>query len=231
MVGDDRMTATPEPARGDQDRTGDLTTNMPGDAARRRATQLRRQAPVRTAIARLLNVHTQESAFRTGAEGEVLVARRLASLGSDWRVLHAVPVGGNGSDIDHVVIGPAGVFTLNTKNHAGKAVRVAERSILVNGQRTDYLAKSRFEAQRSSRLLSSACGFAVTVVPVIVVITSQLTVRRNPSGVHVVGRKHIRRWLRHQPPQLTTQMVEEIFDHARRPGTWTPPSKGRRPPG
>jgi hypothetical protein len=150
-----------------------------------------------------------------------MVARRLAKLGSDWHVLHAVPVGDRGSDIDHVVVGPPGVFTLNTKNHAGKSVWVAERAFLVNGQRTDYLRKSRFEAQRSSQLLSSACGFAVTVEPVIVVIASRLTIKHRPTGVHVVGRKRVVRWLRHQPPVLKSQGVEEIFERARTASTWT----------
>ncbi|WP_371261683.1 nuclease-related domain-containing protein [Arthrobacter sp. ov118] len=31
-----------------------------------------------------------------------------------------MPVGAGASDVDHVLIGPAGVFTLNTKNHAGQ---------------------------------------------------------------------------------------------------------------
>ncbi|MBG6212216.1 hypothetical protein RCH23_000129 [Cryobacterium sp. CAN_C3] len=44
----------------------------------------------------------------------------LSKLGPEWTVLHAVPVGSGSSDIDHVVIGPAGVFTINTKNHTGK---------------------------------------------------------------------------------------------------------------
>ena len=33
-------------------------------------------------------------------------------------------VGAGVSDIDNVLIGPAGVFTLNTKNHVGTDVRV-----------------------------------------------------------------------------------------------------------
>jgi hypothetical protein len=33
----------------------------------------------------------------------------------EWTVLHSVPVGTGSTDIDHIAIGPAGVFTLNTK--------------------------------------------------------------------------------------------------------------------
>jgi hypothetical protein len=101
----------------------DLAMNRPGQAARRKAQELQRAAPVRSFVARLLRVLTDERAWRVGADGEEEVGGRLRKLGNAWHVLHvlhAVPVGTNGGDIDHVVIGPPGVFTLNTKNHPRK---------------------------------------------------------------------------------------------------------------
>ncbi|MBF4563125.1 NERD domain-containing protein [Microbacterium sp. VKM Ac-2870] len=53
-----------------------------------------------------------------GTLGELDVATRLAALEDDsWTVLHSVPVGTRGSDIDHVIVSAAGVFTVNTKFH------------------------------------------------------------------------------------------------------------------
>ena len=43
----------------------------------------------------------------------------ITQVGRKWHVIHSVP-SEKGADIDHVVIGPAGVFTLNTKNPATK---------------------------------------------------------------------------------------------------------------
>ena len=206
--------------RSDVTGDGDLTGHRPGAAARRRAVELRRSRPVGTGVARVFGIHTQERAFRVGADGEELVARRLGKLGRDWHVLHAVPIGSRGSDIDHVVVGPAGVFTLNTKHHPGKSVWVSERSFMVEGQRTTYLRNSRFEADRAARLLSSACGFGVAVEPVIVVIAAKLTLRSAPSDVHVVAGKEIARWLTRRPTVLTPEGVGEIFGHARRASTW-----------
>ncbi len=53
-----------------------------------------------------------------GATGEEQVGGLLESLpGSDWRVLHDVRIGrGN---VDHIAIGPPGVFTVETKSHPG----------------------------------------------------------------------------------------------------------------
>ena len=70
-----------------------------------------------------------------GALGELEVARRLSALGPGWYVLHSVPVGTGASDLDHIVIGPAGVFTINTKHHRGQRVWVGAKRILVNARR------------------------------------------------------------------------------------------------
>lgn len=198
----------------------DLALNRPGERARQQAVERRQQSPVKTLLGRALRLHTEERAWRVGADGEEEVARRLRKLPDGWRVIHAVPVGERGSDIDHVVVGPGGVFTLNTKNHSRSKVWVAERSFLVNGQRTDYLRNARHEASRASRLLAAACRTGVLVEPVIVVLATELTIKAKLDGVHVVARRQIARWLSRRPPRLTSEVVAHIFEHARRDTTW-----------
>jgi Nuclease-related domain len=180
----------------------------------------REQAPVKTFVARVLRVHTEERAWRVGADGEEEVARRLRKLKDGWHILHAVPIGTRDADIDHVVIGPGGIFTLNTKNHRGKRVWISQRTFLVNGQRTDYLRNSRHEATRAARLLSSAAGFEVAVEPVIVVLAAELTIKASPDGVHVVAHTKAARWLNRLPTRLPPDVVAQIFDVARRDTTW-----------
>lgn len=90
----------------------------------------------------------EAASFQRGAEGEAETGRVLAGLPPGWRTLHAVPVGTRGSDIDHVVFGPGGVFTLNTKHHRGKNVWVAGHTFMVSGQRQHYLRNSRHEGER-----------------------------------------------------------------------------------
>jgi hypothetical protein len=57
--------------------------------------------------------------WRRGAEGEEVVGRVLEQLSGDgWHVLHDVSFGrGN---IDHIAVGPGGVFTVETKSHGGR---------------------------------------------------------------------------------------------------------------
>jgi hypothetical protein len=54
-----------------------------------------------------------------GNDGERHVGKILEGLASDgWRVLHDIPF--SYGNIDHVLIGPAGLIALETKSHGGK---------------------------------------------------------------------------------------------------------------
>lgn len=144
----------------------DLAQRRAGAMAREQARALKQAAPVRTFVARVLGVHTDERAWRIGADGEEMVAAQLAKLARKdprWHFLHAIPVGENGADIDHLVVGPGGVYSLNAKHHPGAKVWVGGNTLMINGQRQPYIRNSRFEAQRASKLLTAGCGFAVVV--------------------------------------------------------------------
>lgn len=198
----------------------DLALNRPGETLREKSDEIRQAHPVMVFILRLFGAHSDERAWRRGAEGEEEVAYQLRKLGEGWRVLHSVPVGAGDTDIDHVVIGPPGVFTLNTKNHLGGRVTVYAKAIYVNGKYRPYITKSRAEGKRASRLLSAACGFGVDARPLIVIVANDLRIKNLPDDVDVVGRRVVSRWLANGPPKLSQDEVEAIYAVARRRSTW-----------
>jgi hypothetical protein len=168
--------------------------HVPGQAARAQAeaelAAMRERSRVGTFLARTFDMKTDERAWRVGAGGEETIGTRLEKLRKHgWHVLHAVPVGDRGSDIDHVVIGPGGVWTLNTKTHPGRRVWVGKQQVRVDGHKTDYLPNSRHEAERASRLLTGACGFPVFVKAALVFLTGTLipdvTIKQSPEGGRV----------------------------------------------
>jgi hypothetical protein len=203
----------------------DLAQRAAGAMARQQAIALKEAAPVRTLVARLLGVRTDERAWRIGADGEEMVAAQLAKLARKdprWQFLHAIPVGTRGSDIDHLVVGPGGVFTLNAKHHPRSNVWVGGDTLLVNGQREPYIRNSRHEARRAGRLLSRACGFPVAVMGVVVPVgANNVTIRTPPVDVVVVNRMRLARWLLDRRPVLPNDAVVAIFEAARRSTTWS----------
>jgi hypothetical protein len=203
----------------------DLAENRPGQAARQRALEAAAAHPAKAFWGRLLSVHTDERAWRLGADGEELVGRILHRLVAKrdprWRVIHSVPVGTRGSDFDHVVIGPGGVFTLNAKHHPRARIWVRGDTLLVNGARKPYVRNSRHEAERAARLLAAACGFRVEVTGVVVPVNaSDIVVKQAPAGVHVVNRRRLGRWLRTRAHVLDAVTIDVIYGAARRPSTW-----------
>jgi Nuclease-related domain len=159
---------------------------------------------------------------RDGKQREVGRKLNKWAARNGWHVLHAVPVGRAGADIDHVVIASFGVVTINTKA-TRTGVWVGEYGMTVGGKKVDYLRKSRAEARRARRLLARAVQFDVPVQPAIVFTGARrFSVRRGgPPDVAVLGSpRALRRWLRKQPAQLADRQVAAIYQAARSPATW-----------
>jgi hypothetical protein len=165
----------------------------------------------------------QSRSWLVGAAGERRVAEVLLSLTrSDplWQSIHSVPVGTRGSDIDHVVLGPGGIFTINTKHHPRGTVWVGGDVILVNGVARPYVRNSRHEAARASRPM--ACGFRVPVRGLVVTVGATLTMKTAPADVIVLDARGLSRWLGRQPLMLSVSTLGHVYAAARRESTWGP---------
>ncbi len=103
--------------------------------------------------------------FFKGARGEERVALILRDLPDRYHVFNDFLAGG--SHIDHVVVGPAGVFAIETKNWRG-VVTVEDGHILVDGQLPSRppLAQARQEAALVKAALAKS-GWSGDVTPVL----------------------------------------------------------------
>lgn len=201
-----------------------LSSRVPAHAVMTELLRAHAALPPRSRLARALGRSPLTDDTRPwfqGALGEVEVARHMARLEPQWRVLHAVPVGAKGSDIDHVVIGPGGVFTLNAKHHAGQSVWVGGRTLMVGGQKVPHVRNAGHEALRAGQRLTAALGREVTVRGIIAVVGAKsLTVKEQPATVTVLTAQRLVRWLHQQPAVLGPEDVAAIAAVAARPGTW-----------
>jgi len=89
-----------------------------------------------------------------GRHGEIVVGRQLEQLRTrDYRVYHDIP--GEGFNIDHVLIGPAGVIVIETKTIRKRArgnptIFYDGKRILVDGQCPDRDPIAQVRASRDS---------------------------------------------------------------------------------
>lgn len=153
------------------------------------------------------------------ALGDVVVGPVLGQLGQRWDVLHDVPIG-SGRTIDHVAIGPGGVFAIRAVHAGGDEVVVDGEVLTVDGIVRDDLPELAAAADVAARVLAPALG-EVTVTPVFVVVDAGRLVRRaEPERVRVVELPHLRRALAQGQPRLNGETVASISDLADRPSTW-----------
>ena len=160
-----------------------------------------------------------------GIRGELKMAERLWYLGAGWTVLHSVPVGNRGSDIDHLVIGPGGVFTINSKRLIDRRIWVAGGKFLVDGRNRDYLRNSEYEGRRVASVLDRS-GLSVSVTPVIAISgATSITVKDAPSWngvpVWVLDVNSLAPIIRGGATVLSPHDVVRITQVCSEPGTWS----------
>ncbi len=155
----------------------------------------------------------------TGAQRRT--RRQLTKLGrAGYRAMHAGAIPESQDQIDHLVVGPAGVFAIDSEawdKHL--IVRTRKGTQLWHGpfSKKDRLEHAQWEAQRAADLLSGEIGQPVSVRPAMAVYGPRIpwdvaTIRE----VDVFSGPRLRKYLRRRARQqgirpLSGDEVERIF--------------------
>ncbi len=136
-------------------------------------------------------------------------------------MLHALPVDVGSADIDHLVVGPAGVFIISTKNHSGLNVWASQRTFMVAGIRHPHILNMEYEMGRAERMLSSATGSPIEVAGILAIVAPKsLVVRDKHRDVAILTSSHIVPWLLRHRRVLTAAEVSHIRTAASLASTW-----------
>lgn len=182
-------------------------------------------AAVAVALAawRFVRIRPRLRALRLGIEGERAVGQFLERLRENgYQVFHDLV--GEGFNVDHVVIGPGGVFTVETKTRSKPArgdARVTwdgER-VLVAGlePERDVVAQAQAQARWLRELLMDSAGRAFDVQPI--VVFPGWYVEAAPGSqrsVWVMEPKGLPAFLSRQAPRLALEDVKLASFHLSR---------------
>jgi hypothetical protein len=107
----------------------------------------------------------QVQAWRRGAQGERRTARLLERLTRDgYVVFHDLAVPGSPANVDHLVIGPSGVFVIDSKQWTGSVHQSPDGLAWHDHYRLDRTLETvRWEAQAISRLLGTRAAALLCV--------------------------------------------------------------------
>jgi hypothetical protein len=154
-------------------------------------------------------------AWRRGAIGERRTARLLGRLERHgWAVLHDLAIPGSQANIGHLVIGPGGVFVVDSKLYTGR-LHLAPGGSLWHGRypMAPVLQAARFEADQAAQHLATP---GVEVVPLVAVHGAQVPWGKLVvDGVPVVTARRLPGLLRHLPATLGPERVARLADTAR----------------
>jgi nuclease-like protein len=153
-------------------------------------------------------------AWRRGAAGERRTARLLDPLERHgWAILHDLAVPGSRANIDHLVIGPGGVFVIDSKHYRGR-LRLDSSERLWHGRYplAPTLRAVEFEADRAAQVLPDLD----VVVPIVAVHGAQVPWGRVAiNGVPVVAARRLPSMLRALPAVLGPERVASLAGQAR----------------
>src|SRR6476646_1765712 len=150
--------------------------------------------------------------------------RQLTKLGrAGYLAMHARPIPESQDQIDHLVVGPAGVFAIDSEDWDKRlAVRTKSGKQLWHGpcSKKARLQHAQWEAQRAADLLSGATGKPVSVRAAMAIYGPRIpwdvaTIRE----VDVFSGPRLRKYLRRRARQgevrpLTDEEIERIFKAA-----------------
>jgi hypothetical protein len=127
-----------------------------------------------------------------GADAEVVVAQLLRGLPKEYHVFHDLVF--EGFNIDHVVIGPTGVFIVETKSHRRKVSAKGE-ALLLNGRPFEkpVLNQAWSETFTLRDRLPQIAGKPCSVQPILCFPNAFIEVQGRVKGVIVVSRQFLLR--------------------------------------
>ncbi|GLX00866.1 nuclease-related domain-containing protein [Microtetraspora sp. NBRC 16547] len=139
---------------------------------------------------------------------------------SGFRTLHARAVPGSDAQIDHLVIGPTGVYAVDSEKWDRRLpVRVQSHRKLFHGpfNQKPRLDEARWEASQASELIGKALGREIHVVPSLAIYGPSIPWRiLNVREVDVFSGSLVRKWITKRERSLTTAEIESIYRAAER---------------
>ncbi|MEU4576974.1 nuclease-related domain-containing protein [Nonomuraea sp. ATR24] len=135
-----------------------------------------------------------------------------------YRTLHARAIPGSEAQIDHLVVGPTGVYAVDSEKWDKRLpVRVQMGKKLFHGpfDMKPRITEAKWEAAQASELISKSYGREVSVTPSLAIYGPPvpwkiMTIR----GVDVYEGGRARRWITKRERALTDTEIDRIYEIA-----------------
>ncbi len=163
-----------------------------------------------------------------GARAEEKVAERLASLPESYVSFHDLSF--PGFNVDHIAVGPGGVFVIETKSHGGKVTNNGN-ALLLNGHapEKDFINQTWSQTYHIRNLIKEHLGTEIPAKPVLCFSNAFVQVRGSVKGVDVVNGGYLNTFIAKQKTVLNNEMIKKVSAALRSATSIAEPEKRKCP--
>ncbi|MEU4235541.1 nuclease-related domain-containing protein [Nonomuraea sp. NPDC026600] len=158
--------------------------------------------------------HEAVRTWRRGALGERRTARRLQELElTGYLVLHDRALPRGRANVDHLAVGPAGVFVIDSKQwRRDKRITRRGRTVRTGHRWTpDEVRSALYESQSVAQALTALMGRRVEVTPVIAVHGLHVPFRGlRVADAQVLRASMVPSWILRRPARLDRATVSRL---------------------
>jgi hypothetical protein len=168
---------------------------------------------------RIYKTARSKADYRLGFEGERFVGEELSRLIAwGFDIFHDVPF--ESFNIDHVLVGPRGVFVVETKTRRKPVDNSGEKKyrVLFDGKFLQWpwgadchgIEQAKNNAKSLGAWLSSATAESVTVAPILALPGWMVERKAAGNGIYVLNPKEIHGVCSSQPERISDQQIQRI---------------------
>jgi len=169
-------------------------------------------------------------AWLRAAQAEMVVGDILARLPEGYDVYHSLPIRNTAFWVDHLVVGPGGIFALSSKTRWDRDLTGSVRTIPIGDHTMPYLRDAQFESTQITMLLAGAMPATAVVQPMIVLVNpNKIRLNRKLDVVTVIDSPRLRRWLVGRPRQFSAEQQAALTAVIEDPTTWHTPVRTAAP--
>ncbi|GGL06350.1 hypothetical protein Sme01_66550 [Sphaerisporangium melleum] len=132
-----------------------------------------------------------------------------------YLTLHARSIPNSEAQIDHLVIGPTGVYAVDSEKWDKRLpVRVQSHRKLFHGpfNQKPRLDEARWEASQASELITQGLGREITVIPSLAIYGPAIPWKiLNIREVDVFDGSRVRKWITNRERSLTGEEIQDIY--------------------
>lgn len=152
-----------------------------------------------------------------GAKGEKIVAKKLKELPKKYTAIRDVKIPNYGGDFDHVVVGPTGVYIIETKNYKPTYIPDEDCWYHTSGRVSELNPAKQVKLQSSklNSFLKPKMGKKFkkgTIFPVISPINHNLIFKNDIKSYEIVFPEDLVGYISHRRKILNSNEVKEIIN-------------------